>query len=153
MCSASLNECNQRISISCLCPQAPRGCNLSFKVTLKAAHYFGLPLHFGAGQTASPKWQIMSAFFWPLFWHWTPSTYRQLGVTAVLWRSLLTASPPSSTVWPLSCLSLHIGALNRIIYLSLSQNEWSIILSILYRPVGLLVFVNEETCQCNWDSF
>lgn len=29
------------------------GCNLSFKVTLKAAHYFGFPsyLHFGAGQT------------------------------------------------------------------------------------------------------
>lgn len=34
------------------------GCNLSFNVTLKAAHYFGFPsyLVFGAGQTVSPKW-------------------------------------------------------------------------------------------------
>lgn len=97
------------------------GCNLSFKVTLKAAHYFGFPsyLHFGAGQAVSPKWPPSKC----------PSQELQ-GV-----RHSLAF---------LFCLPLSVV---RVVFLSTLGLKWDLDSGPQRdrsRPAGLLVLVNED---------
>lgn len=97
------------------------GCNLSFNVTLKAAHYFGFPsyLHFGAGQTVSPKWPPLKR----------PSQELQ-GVRHSLAFFIFFLCPLLRVVF-LSTLGLKWD------FDSGPQRDRS-------RPAGLLVLVNEE---------
>lgn len=152
MLKASTGKCDQRISTLGLGLEAARGCNLSFKVTLKAAHYFGFPFILGQKITASPKWPIMSTF-WPLFLAQIPPQHRPLleleQYSGVLSRLLLT----SSTVRLLVFLST-LGLETRLyVFIRLNARYTFVVFSLDSKWAGWAPGLCEwGACPCNWDS-